>query len=86
MVASTPWPKLKRAATSTSSCPRHCRHQVRVLPLVSISVAVVTNRFRQFASIEALSEEAARLKKRCKKIKGSSYVDDSDLAMSKVSH
>ncbi|MNP86316.1 hypothetical protein D3C76_1864810 [compost metagenome] len=55
------------------------------IPLVSISVAVVTNRFRQFASIEALSEESARLKKRCKKVKGSSYADDSDLAVSRVS-
>lgn len=50
------------------------------IPLVSISIAVVTNRFRRFASIEALSEEAARIKKRCKMIKGSSYVDDSCLA------
>ncbi|WP_042200807.1 GGDEF domain-containing protein [Paenibacillus camerounensis] len=52
------------------------------IPLVSISVAVVTNRFRQFVTVEALSEEAARLKKKCKKIKGSSFVDDSDLAVS----
>ncbi len=53
------------------------------IPLVSISVAVVTNRFRQFATVEALSEEAARIKKKCKMIKGSSYVDDSDLVVSR---
>lgn len=49
------------------------------IPLVSISIAVVTNRSRRFASIEDLSEEAARFKKSCKMIKGSSYVDDSGI-------
>ena len=48
------------------------------IPLVSISVAVVTNRFRQFDSIEDISGEAARIKKQCKKSKGSCYIDDSD--------
>lgn len=49
------------------------------IPLVSISVAVITNRFRKFESIEDISGEAARIKKRCKKIKGSCYIDDMDI-------
>jgi diguanylate cyclase (GGDEF)-like protein len=48
------------------------------IPLVSISVAVVTNRFRNFDSIEDISGEAARIKKRCKKIKGSCCIIDRD--------
>lgn len=46
------------------------------IPLVSISIAVVTNRFRRFNTIEDISGEAARIKKKCKMIHGSSYVDD----------
>ncbi|MBW4083958.1 hypothetical protein [Paenibacillus sp. S150] len=52
------------------------------IPLASVSVAVVTNRFRRFDSIEDLSGEAARLKKKCKMIQGSSYADDQDLSVS----
>ncbi|MFD1907316.1 hypothetical protein ACFSQ7_30200 [Paenibacillus rhizoplanae] len=37
--------------------------QLEEIPLVSISIAVVTNRSRRFASIEQLSVEAARFKK-----------------------
>ncbi|WP_379141627.1 GGDEF domain-containing protein [Paenibacillus sp. sgz500992] len=48
------------------------------IPLVSISIAIVTNRFQRFDSIEAISGEAARIKKKCKMIKGSSLVDDAD--------
>lgn len=51
---------------------------VEEIPLVSISIAVVTNRHRRFDSIEDLSGESARLKKKCKSIRGSSYVDDAD--------
>jgi GGDEF domain-containing protein len=51
------------------------------IPLVSISIAVVTNRSRRFDSIEDLSIEAARFKKSCKMIRGSSYVDDSDISV-----
>ncbi|BCG58960.1 GGDEF domain-containing protein [Paenibacillus sp. URB8-2] len=47
------------------------------IPLVSLSVAVITNRFRQFGSIEEISTEAARLKKRCKNIKGSCLIEES---------
>lgn len=54
------------------------------IPLVSISIAVVTNRSRRYASIEDLSEEAARFKKSCKMIKGSSYVDDSDISRHRI--
>lgn len=49
---------------------------VEEIPLVSLSIAVVTNRYRQFESIEEIAEEAARLKKRCKMKLGSCYVDD----------
>ncbi|MDQ0193149.1 GGDEF domain-containing protein [Paenibacillus wynnii] len=49
------------------------------IPLVSISVAVVTNRSRKFDSIEDISGEAARIKKKCKKIKGCCYIDDMDV-------
>lgn len=49
---------------------------IEEIPLVSLSIAVVTNRFRKFDSIEDISEEAARIKKRCKMIKGSCYIDD----------
>lgn len=54
------------------------------IPLVSISIAVVTNRSRRFASAEDLSVEAARFKKSCKMIRGSSYVDDSDVRVSRT--
>lgn len=60
--------------------------QMEEIPLVSISIAVVTNRSRRFASIEDLSEEAARFKKSCKMIKGSSYVDDSDISLHRIGH
>ncbi|MNL48076.1 hypothetical protein D3C87_1709050 [compost metagenome] len=56
---------------------------VEEIPLVSISIAVVTNRYRHFDSIEDLSGEAARLKKKSKMIRGSSFVDDRDLSASK---
>ncbi|MEC0173074.1 hypothetical protein [Paenibacillus graminis] len=56
---------------------------VEEIPLVPISIAVVTNRYRHFDSIEDLSGEAARLKKKCKMIKGSSFVDDRGLSASK---
>ncbi|MFF2907400.1 GGDEF domain-containing protein [Paenibacillus sp. NPDC057934] len=48
------------------------------IPLVSISVAVVTNRYRQFDSIEDIAGEAARVKKKCKLVPGSCYVDDAE--------
>ncbi|WP_019911470.1 GGDEF domain-containing protein [Paenibacillus sp. HW567] len=53
------------------------------IPLVSISVAVVTNRFRRFDSTQDISGEAARLKKKCKMINGSSYVDDRSVPAAK---
>ncbi|MNO15871.1 putative diguanylate cyclase YedQ [compost metagenome] len=55
---------------------------IEEIPLVSVSIAVVTNRYRHFDSIEDLSGEAARLKKKCKMITGSSYVDDGALSIS----
>ncbi|MNH71290.1 putative diguanylate cyclase YedQ [compost metagenome] len=47
--------------------------QVESIPLVSISIAVVTNESRQFASIEEIVSESARIKKICKKHKFSCY-------------
>lgn len=41
------------------------------IPLVSISIAVVTNRNRPFQSIETIVEEATRMKKICKSRPGS---------------
>ncbi|EST54205.1 diguanylate cyclase [Brevibacillus panacihumi W25] len=41
------------------------------IPLVSISIAVVTNRNRPFQSIEQIVEEATRMKKICKSRPGS---------------
>lgn len=41
------------------------------IPLVSISIAVVTNRNRHFQSMEQIVEEATRMKKICKSCPGS---------------
>ncbi|WP_025692127.1 GGDEF domain-containing protein [Paenibacillus zanthoxyli] len=49
------------------------------IPLVSLSVAVVTNRFRSFNLIEEIAAEAASLKKSCKLHNGSCLIDDSHL-------
>ncbi|WP_151734771.1 GGDEF domain-containing protein ['Paenibacillus yunnanensis' Narsing Rao et al. 2020] len=52
---------------------------VEEIPLVSISIAVVTSRWRRYDSIEALSGESARIKKKCKGIPGSICVDDTGI-------
>ncbi|WP_410515217.1 diguanylate cyclase [Paenibacillus sp. BR2-3] len=52
--------------------------KIEEIPLVSISIAVVTNRYQRFDSIEHISEEAARIKKRCKMIKGCCCIDNAD--------
>jgi diguanylate cyclase (GGDEF)-like protein len=36
------------------------------IPLVSLSIAVITNRYTHFRTIEELSETAAQIKKKCK--------------------
>lgn len=59
---------------------------IEEIPLVSLSIAVVTNRFRRFHSTQDISGEAARIKKRCKMITGSSCVDDADLNVSSRGH
>lgn len=41
------------------------------IPLVSLSVAIVTNKNQQFKNVEEVAEYAAIIKKKCKKIKGS---------------
>ncbi|KOS66749.1 diguanylate cyclase [Lysinibacillus contaminans] len=40
----------------------------------SISIAVITNEYQQFETVEQLSDAVARLKKECKKISGSCYL------------
>ncbi|MFJ7951622.1 GGDEF domain-containing protein [Lysinibacillus sp. NPDC096418] len=40
----------------------------------SISIAVITNEYQQFETVEQLSDAVARLKKACKKISGSCYL------------
>jgi diguanylate cyclase (GGDEF)-like protein len=45
-------------------------------PLVSLSIAVVTNQLRPFTSIEQVSRTAAELKRKAKAIPGSTYVVD----------
>lgn len=40
----------------------------------SISIAVITNEYQQFETVEQLSDAVARLKKACKKVSGSCYL------------
>lgn len=48
------------------------------IPLVSLSIAIVTNETRSFTRIEEIVEESARIKKRCKRNKGSCYYTNQD--------
>jgi diguanylate cyclase (GGDEF)-like protein len=50
----------------------------RQIPLVSLSIAVVTNRFQQFVSIDEVVHEATRVKKLCKSINGSIVTSNED--------
>lgn len=50
---------------------------VTKIPLVSLSIAVVTNGYQQFLNVEELVETAAVIKRRCKMIEGSCYLDNS---------
>jgi diguanylate cyclase (GGDEF)-like protein len=45
-------------------------------PLMSLSVAVATNKDRYYTSVENLSEVASSVKKSCKKCQGSCYIID----------
>ena len=47
---------------------------VEKFPLVSVSIAGVTNKRREFASIYALAKESSKLKKKCKQNGGSCYL------------
>ncbi len=47
---------------------------VEKFPLVSVSIAALTNKKRQFASIYALAKESSKLKKRCKQNNGGCYL------------
>ncbi|WP_374964135.1 GGDEF domain-containing protein [Lysinibacillus sp. RS5] len=40
----------------------------------SLSIAVITNQYQQFESVDQLSDAVTRVKKQCKKISGSSYL------------
>jgi hypothetical protein len=50
----------------------------RHIPLVSISIAVVTNHGRNYESIDHIVSEATRVKKRCKSVNGSIICTDED--------
>ncbi|MDO7907486.1 GGDEF domain-containing protein [Paenibacillus sp. JX-17] len=45
--------------------------QHRPIPLVSVSIAVVTNRDQEYKDIDHIVSEATRIKKRCKSVRGS---------------
>jgi len=47
---------------------------VEKFPLVSVSIAGLTNKRREFASIYALAKESSKLKKRCKQNNGGCYL------------
>lgn len=49
-----------------------------LIPLVSLSIAVVTNRCRNYDTIEEIVEESARIKKRCKAVQGSIVFADGE--------
>ncbi len=44
------------------------------LNVSSLSIAIVTNEFKQYNSIEQLATTAAKVKKHCKKIAGSCFL------------
>nr|WP_312290864.1 GGDEF domain-containing protein [Clostridium chromiireducens] len=51
------------------------RHSiVEKFPLVSVSIAGLTNKRREFESVHALAKESSKLKKRCKQNNGSCYL------------
>ena len=43
------------------------------ISLVRISIAVITNQYGKFTSIDKISSEAAKVKKVCKKIEASCF-------------
>lgn len=47
----------------------------RKIPLISLSIAVVTNEHYQFTDVEEVVEKATRLKRICKKQPGNVYLD-----------
>ncbi|KMT22299.1 type I-B CRISPR-associated protein Cas8b1/Cst1 [Clostridium cylindrosporum] len=50
------------------------RHGVEEeFPLISLSIAALTNKRKEFRSVYALAKEASRLKRKCKQNTGSSY-------------
>ncbi|UFT98273.1 GGDEF domain-containing protein [Radiobacillus kanasensis] len=55
------------------------------IPLVSISIAVVSNREQTFSSVEEIVHHATFLKKRCKMMKGSIFLANDETNMIKGS-
>jgi diguanylate cyclase (GGDEF)-like protein len=48
----------------------------RKIPLLSISIAVVSNQFQQFTNTEEIINKATEIKKLCKRTVGSCYLDN----------
>lgn len=48
------------------------------IPLVGLSIAVIQNKDFSFSTIEEISKEAARIKKRCKSLRRSVYLTSED--------
>lgn len=46
------------------------------IPLISLSIAVVSNQYRQFKNVDEVVEESMALKRLCKKRKGNVYIDN----------
>ena len=54
------------------------------VPLVSISIAVVQNKHTSFSTPNALSREAAEIKRICKACEGSIYLSKGDKEAGKL--
>ena len=48
------------------------------VPLISVSIAVVSNKSVTFQTVDQLSKEAANVKKKCKEIKKSTFLTIED--------
>lgn len=51
--------------------------EVEKIPLISLSIAVITNETTQFHSVEEISNRASKIKRLCKKVSGSCYKTES---------
>ncbi|PSL41399.1 diguanylate cyclase (GGDEF)-like protein [Planomicrobium soli] len=57
--------------------------RIEKIPLVSISIAIVTNNVQAFSSIQHIVDEAATIKKRCKQKLYSCYIANSSNSLAK---